>query len=568
MTLPLRVQTDPSDFSHEVASRSSTRSLWTGLGFGVLMLIGVSARSLHPLASHASANHSSPVPEVAFHSMPALGPGVSHPAINPASDRARLKAFRAAVVTGRRPSRMANQMSAETEAEKKAAAAAVTAATEKDLFEKFAAEKMFAAFESWMGPPQAVAKEEKVAEQNESSAATQKTPAEKPAVQQAQQAADQASAAEKMFARFDASQQASTEKVAMEKAQAHEAAENQTVLFMFKGKKERLAAENKNADKPLSMLAASKEDAEEPFASDVENSWFTKSALVCMGFLAIVQAWAVRLLSQAKASPVMQEVLAQNEMAPRTQPRLLDGQSLSATVEWYDGERPYTRQELLADRTVNFVAAGLAWLAAIYLGYASWAAGDLLLKQVSFWLHGAGLIIMTNFSAALHYWAWDWRYSAQLLSLDHIGISAMIAGCYAPVMIQSSHYGILALVCLLGLSVLPLEAVRLLQVQQPSNDPPAPGKKSLIEIIHIVRYVVMGWACVAVMPSLLLQLPTQVLQMMFGGGVLYTAGIFVFVQDKLEFHRAIWHATVLAASTIFYLSNLLGLVGLPVAALR
>ena len=94
------------------------------------------------------------------------------------------------------------------------------------------------------------------------------------------------------------------------------------------------------------------------------------------------------------------------------------------------------------------------------------------------------------------------------------------------------------------------------------------GKKSLIEIIHIVRYVVMGWACVAVMPSLLVQLPTQVLQMMFGGGVLYTAGIFVFVQDKLEFHRAIWHATVLAASTIFYLSNLLGLVGLPVAALR
>lgn len=111
MTLPLRVQTDASDFSQDVASRSSTRSLWTGLGFAVLMLIGVSACSLHPLASHASANHSSFVPEAAFHSMPALGPGVSHPAMNPASDRARLKAFRAAVVPGHRPSRMANQMS-------------------------------------------------------------------------------------------------------------------------------------------------------------------------------------------------------------------------------------------------------------------------------------------------------------------------------------------------------------------------------------------------------------------------------------------------------------------------
>jgi len=214
MTLPLQVETDPTDLSQEVASRSTTRLLWTGLGFAVLVLLGVAACSLHPLAVKPSPLS----PEVAFHSMSPLGPGGSHPARNPASDRARPKAFRAAVVTGSRPSRMANQMSAENEAEEKATAD--TAAKEKNMIEKTEAEKMFAFFENWMGTPEAAAKEKEVAGKDESFDAAQETATENAALQQA---ADKA-AAEKMFARFDAAQKASVEKVPTEKAQADQVA--------------------------------------------------------------------------------------------------------------------------------------------------------------------------------------------------------------------------------------------------------------------------------------------------------------------------------------------------------
>jgi len=253
----------------------------------------------------------------------------------------------------------------------------------------------------------------------------------------------------------------------------------------------------------------------------------------------------------------------QPESSRKTQPRLLDGELLSTKVQWYvPPRRAYTRQELLADRSVNFLGAGLAWLAALWLGYASWSANDPREKQVAFWLHGAGLIIMLNCSALYHYWAWDWKYSSELLTLDHVGISAMISGCYAPVMIQCNCFRVLAFVCCLGLAVVPMEVFRLWQLRNPRKDASTKNWKC-IDILHVVRYLIMGWACVVVGPSLVDALPTQVLCLASVGGVLYTGGVFIFVQDNLQFHLSIWHSLVLLASVCFYLANLMALVGRP-----
>jgi len=255
--------------------------------------------------------------------------------------------------------------------------------------------------------------------------------------------------------------------------------------------------------------------------------------------------------------------VTQPELSRKTQPRLLDGEPLSATIQWYvPPRRSYTRQELLADRSINFLGAGLAWLAALWLGYASWSANDPKEKQVAFWLHGAGLITMLNCSALYHYWAWDWKYSSELLTLDHVGISAMIAGCYAPLMIQCSCYRVLAFVCCLGLAVLPMEVVRLWQLRTASNDASTKNWKC-VDILHVVRYLVMGWSCVAVGPTLVAALPTATLCLMSMGGLLYTGGVFIFIQDKLQFHLSIWHGVVLLASVCFYLANLMALVGRP-----
>lgn len=95
---PLQVETN-----QDVALQGSARSLWTGLGLTVLMLIGLSACALHPLASHSSAEASRFLPEAAFTSMAALGPlnrGIQlsrHPG---SGGRSRSATLRAAVISG------------------------------------------------------------------------------------------------------------------------------------------------------------------------------------------------------------------------------------------------------------------------------------------------------------------------------------------------------------------------------------------------------------------------------------------------------------------------------------
>jgi hypothetical protein len=78
--LHLQVEPEQAASPQNVTSGQSARLLWTGLGVGVIMLIGVSACALGPLASHASAKPSRLVPEVASFvpGMPSLQPGIGH----------------------------------------------------------------------------------------------------------------------------------------------------------------------------------------------------------------------------------------------------------------------------------------------------------------------------------------------------------------------------------------------------------------------------------------------------------------------------------------------------------
>lgn len=65
-SLPFRVETDEASLSQDTVSRrSSTFFMWIGTGLAVLMLLGLSAWALHPLASHGSAEPSHLGPEAA-----------------------------------------------------------------------------------------------------------------------------------------------------------------------------------------------------------------------------------------------------------------------------------------------------------------------------------------------------------------------------------------------------------------------------------------------------------------------------------------------------------------------
>jgi len=79
--LTFQVEAEQAALHQMAASQRSTRFLWSGLGFAVLMLIGFPAYAPLPIASHASAKSARLPPELAFiPSVPALGYGALHSA--------------------------------------------------------------------------------------------------------------------------------------------------------------------------------------------------------------------------------------------------------------------------------------------------------------------------------------------------------------------------------------------------------------------------------------------------------------------------------------------------------
>jgi len=207
---------------------------------------------------------------------------------------------------------------------------------------------------------------------------------------------------------------------------------------------------------------------------------------------------------------------------------------------------------------VNFTGAILSWVAAPALGYASWAAGDPPMKQLGFWAHGAGMVVMLTCSALYHHMSWDWTKAQHLYSLDHVGINSMIMGSYTPMMQYCECNTTLVVVYVLGVIGLITEGWRLFFGGEGKG---GSGSWGVVDILHLIRYLVMGWACAPLFPFMAKTMPTTAITATLVGGALYTAGIVFFVKGDWEFHLPIWHTKVLLASGCFWFSSIFALVG-------
>lgn len=95
---PFQVEANQPALSQDVAAGRGNRWLWTGSGFAVLALIGVSACALFPVAPHASGESSGLDPSAAFSpALPALRPGGIGVGRHPGGARARQTGFSPAV---------------------------------------------------------------------------------------------------------------------------------------------------------------------------------------------------------------------------------------------------------------------------------------------------------------------------------------------------------------------------------------------------------------------------------------------------------------------------------------
>ena len=65
----------------------------------------------------------------------------------------------------------------------------------------------------------------------------------------------------------------------------------------------------------------------------------------------------------------------------------------------------------------------------------------------------------------------------------------------------------------------------------------------------ILLYILMGWACMAVLPRMLENLPESGFSLLLAGGIAYTIGVPFYIMRQ-EFCHALWHFFVLGGAIL------------------
>jgi hemolysin III len=165
------------------------------------------------------------------------------------------------------------------------------------------------------------------------------------------------------------------------------------------------------------------------------------------------------------------------------------------------------------------------------------AHGALAVTAVS--AYGFSLVAMYTMSALYHAIPHP-RAEPWLFRLDQVGIYLLIAGTYTPVALVRiggptgwTLFGIEWALAVTGI-VLCLTVHRTPQ------------------LVHQLAYLALGWAAVTALPGLL-RIPLAGLALLGGGGVLYTAGSYLYNRNRPKLigplgDHEIWHLLVLAGS--------------------
>lgn len=163
-------------------------------------------------------------------------------------------------------------------------------------------------------------------------------------------------------------------------------------------------------------------------------------------------------------------------------------------------------------------------------------------KVVSFSVYGSMLFVLYTISTLYHSIRHP-RVKAILQKCDHAAIYLLIAGSYTPFTLVTLRgpWGW----SLFGVSW-GLAAVGILQEL-------TLGRRT--RSVSMVLYVLMGWLALVAVRPLIAALPPAGLAWLVAGGLIYSAGIYFFINDERIRHgHGIWHLFVLAGSLCQFVS--------------
>ncbi|MCP9199783.1 hemolysin III family protein [Gramella sp. GC03-9] len=188
-----------------------------------------------------------------------------------------------------------------------------------------------------------------------------------------------------------------------------------------------------------------------------------------------------------------------------------------------------------AEERFNIISHGIGFvlsiLALILLILKADRLGDVE-HLVSFTIFGASMVLVYAASTFYHS-AKSKRLRIRLNILDHASIYFLIAGTYTPFAIitlaGTRGWTILAIVwsmAIIGAIFKIFYAGR-------------------FQLFSTIMYVVMGWIIVFAIKPLAESLSPSGLYWLIGGGISYTIGAILFMQNKIPFNHAVFHIFVL-----------------------
>jgi hemolysin III len=151
----------------------------------------------------------------------------------------------------------------------------------------------------------------------------------------------------------------------------------------------------------------------------------------------------------------------------------------------------------------------------------------------------AGLFAMLTASAAYNLWPLG-NTKNWLRRLDHAAIFIMIAATYTPFAVnrlaQPAGEVILALIWFGATAGVTLKLL-------------VPGR---FEMATLGLYLALGWLVVTVIRPLSAAMAIADFHLLIAGGIIYSAGVFFYLAERIPYHKPIWHGLVLVAVVLHF----------------
>ena len=186
----------------------------------------------------------------------------------------------------------------------------------------------------------------------------------------------------------------------------------------------------------------------------------------------------------------------------------------------------------------HLIGAVLALIGASVLITIATLDGDTL-KIVTYSVYSVSLFML--YLASTLYHSFKGRAKSIFQRLDYLAIYLLIAGTYTPFALVAIKgetgwwlFGVVWALALIGMIIehLPLKGPR---------------------VIPIIIYLMMGWACVFTLDSMMAGMSEMGFALLVAGGITYSIGVVFFILDNwYPWCHEIWHLFVIGGSACHY----------------